>query len=117
MSKHYKAATKFSFGGKAYEEGQAVNIADEDAIAKLKERKQITSGEGTSDEDLEAEAQKAEQKKRDEADKKREQEAFDREKEYLDRQSKPKSSARFKVDDQTGSEKVTTSGPNAPKKS
>lgn len=115
--KNYKATTNFSFGGVNYVEGQAVNITDEDTIEKLKERKQISSGEGTPAEDIAADSQKEMAKKSAEADKKRDEEAEAREKEFLDRQSKPKG-AKFRVDDQTQGikEKNDKSGPNDPKK-
>ena len=116
--KEYKASKSFSFGGRAYVEGQEVRIDDEDIIAKLEERGQISSGKGTPLADIEAENDEETLRKRKEADKKRAQEAYDREVELLDRQSKPKAS-KVTVDDQTGYEQQsqTLSTRSAAKKS
>jgi hypothetical protein len=100
--KEYKASTNFSFGGRAYVEGQEVKIDDEDIIAKLEERGQISAGKGTPLADIEAENDEETLRKRQEADKKRAQEAYDREVELIDRQTKPRESVKMMVDDQTG---------------
>jgi hypothetical protein len=42
----YKAAMTFSFDGKVYNEGDAVNVTDETAIDKLLERGHIAKGKG-----------------------------------------------------------------------
>jgi hypothetical protein len=98
----YKACANFSFGGRAYVEGQEVKIDDEEAIAKLEERGHITKGKGTPLADIEAENDEETLKKRQEADKKRAQEAYDREVDFLDKASKPRASVNVTVDDQTG---------------
>ena len=53
----YKAKSRFSFGGKVYEEGQAVDIQDEDTLKKLTAQGLIGTGKGTPAEDLEAKKQ------------------------------------------------------------
>lgn len=122
MSKSFKANGNFSFAGKVYQDGQAVNITDEDVIAKLQERGQIVSGQGTSDEDIQKAADAEAAKKTAAADKQREEEAAAREKEFLDKQTKPRSSVTMKVDDQTGqtqqaAAKTTTTATAPAKKS
>lgn len=119
MSKSYKASTNFSFAGKNYVEGQEIDITDEDVLAKLESRQQISSGKGKSAADVETERHNEYAKKSAAADKQRQEEADAREKEFLAQGGKPKSSVRtMRTDDQTQGikEKNEKAGPNDPKK-
>jgi hypothetical protein len=59
----YKAKSTFSFAGKPYNEGDSVNITDEDTAEKLKKQGFITEGEGKSAADVEADRQAEHDKK------------------------------------------------------